>query len=204
MEHSEAISSKAAERYLLGELDDADAEAFEEHFFECAECADDVRDEAVLLETGRAIAREPKKPNVVPIARRNAPRWGWLQVAAAAILVIGIGGPLMLTRRAQPMVSVARSFTVTTDRSAAAPQVIELPKGMSGILYIPIEPGNYQYRLVDAAGESRGAGTVGTADLADGFGLVLPGDLPAGQYKVTIDGVRAEDGKTVTFTIIRK
>ena len=43
MDHETAVQTKATERYFLGEITGADREGFEEHFFLCQECADDVR-----------------------------------------------------------------------------------------------------------------------------------------------------------------
>lgn len=43
MDHETAIRTYAAERYALGEMEDNEAGAFEEHFFDCRYCAQDVR-----------------------------------------------------------------------------------------------------------------------------------------------------------------
>ena len=40
MDHSEAASGQAVERYLLGEMAEPEAEAFEQHFFECTVCTE--------------------------------------------------------------------------------------------------------------------------------------------------------------------
>ena len=42
MEHQEAIDTLASERYILGEMSGAERDSFEEHFFSCEVCADDV------------------------------------------------------------------------------------------------------------------------------------------------------------------
>ena len=42
MTHSEAVQQMAAERYLLDELAPDVRDAFEEHMFDCQECALDV------------------------------------------------------------------------------------------------------------------------------------------------------------------
>jgi len=42
MNHQEAINAKLVERYLLGEMADSERGAFEEHYFSCADCAEDV------------------------------------------------------------------------------------------------------------------------------------------------------------------
>ena len=43
MTHADALRTLAAERYLLDEMSEIEKFAFEDHFFDCAECADDVR-----------------------------------------------------------------------------------------------------------------------------------------------------------------
>lgn len=50
MTHQEAGDSLAAERYLLEEMSDDDRSAFEEHFFSCEACADDLRTAAAMLQ----------------------------------------------------------------------------------------------------------------------------------------------------------
>jgi len=77
MNHNEAMQELATERYLLDELSPELREAFEEHMFDCQECAFDVRAGNVFLseakvqlpqiaaaaaapETQRAVVREVK------------------------------------------------------------------------------------------------------------------------------------------------
>ena len=43
MTHQRAVESMASERYLLGEMSDEERDLFEEHYFECSECAEDIR-----------------------------------------------------------------------------------------------------------------------------------------------------------------
>jgi anti-sigma factor RsiW len=50
MDHSEAVRVNATERYFLQELTPDQLAQFEEHFFECPECAVDVQATAKLLE----------------------------------------------------------------------------------------------------------------------------------------------------------
>ena len=53
MNHTEALEQMAAERYLLNELSTDARDAFEEHFFDCPDCALDLR-------AGAAFVREAK------------------------------------------------------------------------------------------------------------------------------------------------
>lgn len=54
MDHSEAASGQAVERYLLGEMAEPEAEAFEQHFFECTLCTEELASGALLVENLRA------------------------------------------------------------------------------------------------------------------------------------------------------
>lgn len=72
MEHREALACKAAERYFREELSPAEREAFEEHYFGCAECAREVADIAEFLAAGKIALQEHGRPPERP--RGNRPR----------------------------------------------------------------------------------------------------------------------------------
>ena len=98
MDHQEATTNQVVERYVLNELTPEERDAFEDHFFVCAECADAVRTGTLLAVNTQAVAREqllhpPQAGQVVNFPARPARRaWrDWLSVAAAAIL-LGIFG----------------------------------------------------------------------------------------------------------------
>lgn len=61
MDHTKAVSEHSAERYLLGELPAAEAEAFERHYFECEECTLALEAGQVFVANARAVmAAEPQ------------------------------------------------------------------------------------------------------------------------------------------------
>jgi hypothetical protein len=62
MEHTEAVSQFAVEKYLLGELSPEARNAFEEHYFGCEECATDLRAAAVFISQAK---KELARPFVV-------------------------------------------------------------------------------------------------------------------------------------------
>ena len=73
MEHTEAVSQYAVEKYLLGEMSPEVREAFEEHYFGCEECAADLRAGAVFIAQAR---KELARPNIVamPVAAAQEPK----------------------------------------------------------------------------------------------------------------------------------
>jgi hypothetical protein len=95
MNHREAIESSAAERYLLDEMSEEERHLFEEHFFACAECADEVRTGSVMRSgvkaglMGAADVRRVERP-----AKRRpflGPTSTLLPWAAAAALALVAG-----------------------------------------------------------------------------------------------------------------
>ena len=59
MDHAEAVRQKATERYLLDELDPDVRDQFEEHLFDCQDCALDVRAAAMFVEQSKVVLAEP-------------------------------------------------------------------------------------------------------------------------------------------------
>ncbi len=66
MNHRFAIESEAAERYVLGEMNDFERDAYEEHFFGCATCAHEVKLADQFLRTARQAAPANPKSRVHP------------------------------------------------------------------------------------------------------------------------------------------
>ena len=57
MDHDVVVRQKMTERYLLGELDPDARDEFEEHFFDCQECAQDVIAVAGFVDNARHVWR---------------------------------------------------------------------------------------------------------------------------------------------------
>jgi hypothetical protein len=79
MDHRRAQSTKAAERYLLGELSELEKFDFEAHYFECEECENDVRALNALAKGIKLVSSE--EPASGGLEERAAvevpPRRGW-------------------------------------------------------------------------------------------------------------------------------
>jgi hypothetical protein len=101
MDHEGAIQNLAVESYLLGEMTPGEREAFEQHFFDCSACADDVRNAMQFMAGARdVLAVDPASVRASPaqtsLARNTRPReserrwfaWFQPQGAAAAIALL--------------------------------------------------------------------------------------------------------------------
>src|SRR4051812_14376426 len=80
MDHEVATKTHAIERYLLGEMPSSERDAFEEHYFECTECAEEIRSASATMREMKAALRE------LDTARRNSPP-GWLSWLKPQMLV---------------------------------------------------------------------------------------------------------------------
>ena len=83
-----AQSGNLAERYVLGQLDEPELTTFEEHYYVCDRCLDEVR-LLQALQSGGTVTRAP--------ARRRA-SWNvtWAAIAAAIVAVAGLAAFMLM------------------------------------------------------------------------------------------------------------
>jgi anti-sigma factor RsiW len=72
MDHHYAINELMAERYVLGELTDAERDAYETHFFGCRACAEEISSTAEFIDAARMVLKVEKALALIP--RRASPR----------------------------------------------------------------------------------------------------------------------------------
>jgi anti-sigma factor RsiW len=97
MDHDAVVRQKMTERYLLNELDVQARDEFEEHYFDCPNCAADVHAGAVFVEQSKVVLRAEvqnedrqkiqTERTAASAERMTAParpgRFGWLRPAFA-------------------------------------------------------------------------------------------------------------------------
>src|SRR5262245_3118106 len=90
MDHQQAIKMHAAERYLLEELSEEERESFEDHYFSCTECADEVKAAFMFADNAKAVmAQWPARR----AERQRVNFWEWLRpvlIPAMAVLLLGV------------------------------------------------------------------------------------------------------------------
>jgi hypothetical protein len=92
MNHQEALREMAVERYLLGELSGASLDSFEEHLFECSECALDLKNGVTFIDVARTELSAPRK--VTAPRPETARRWTswlaspWILAPALAVCLV--------------------------------------------------------------------------------------------------------------------
>jgi len=89
MEHDEAVRLQAAVKYVLGELPQTERDSFEEHYFDCGECALEVRSAAAFVDNTRNVLRqEARDASLQAAAPAGGPAWFKPMVAAPVLAVL--------------------------------------------------------------------------------------------------------------------
>lgn len=200
MNHSDAIESNAAEGYLLGDLSEAERDAFEEHYFDCRVCSDTIRAGAAMFAAGREVVKSPK-PNVIqfPVKWFNAKL-----VAAALAVVVGMQSyAIYLLRRPLPLMAALEPdifITGTMRAGESKPHLVQFhgSEGVKITVTVPSDTvyASYRLDLRDASGKSVSV-TQMTIEGDELHFLLRP--LPAGRYELRIEGVQ-KDGNRLPIT----
>lgn len=156
MTHEKAVQTGAAERYLLEEMSELERHSFENHYFSCGECAEDVRAGGMLRAgvkagllaeaVGRTAATDVKPASMKFVWKASAV----LPWAVAATLALAVGYQ-SLTPSLQPQ--VLAPITVRA-ASRGAEATVPLTPGASVVtLALDVnatEPGDMTYELRSA------------------------------------------------------
>ena len=205
MEHDEAVNSQAAERYASHELSPADRTAFEEHFFDCRECADTVRFELAFAANVRAISLEMRAQEQRLLARAGAGSWGellgWLRlrpvaafsVAANLVLAAGLGYVLLShTHQAARPRLIAAYFAPGPAKGAETVHSIAAGETIYQVRFdiLGQKSPSYAYEILDGAGKPESSGSLkAPASEDDSLNLQIPVEnLPAGVHTLVVRG----------------
>ena len=215
MNHAEALRVGAAERYLLGELTGELREEFEEHYFECAECALNVRCGAAFVDAARDVLRsEQGRRAASQRPERDRPPWFlWFRpVVAIPVFVVLVGLiafqnlvtiPRMkqtLSQSAAPQPLQWFSLIAANSRGAGAPTIrvtadqpfglfVDIPaegRFASYLCQVESDTGSVEFSVHVAASIAK----------SNSIQLLLPaGKLHAGNYSLVVRGQGASSAE---------
>ena len=216
MNHVEAVKTLAIERYLLEEMTLEERDAFEEHFFSCAECGEDARHGATMREGVRSglagegtSAGAGERARVLPL-RPAAAAWRSsvaLPWAAAALLAVGLGyqtvaGPPSSRRQADSF-----ALTPSTLRPASRGQEAVVSPGPGAIVTLAVDLGgaqfdrDIQYELARADGKTIASGEAPLPSPGAPLLLMVPGSLLTGseRFMLTLHNTGAANLTPATY-----
>jgi hypothetical protein len=210
MNHDMAVELHATERYLLGEFSAEEREAFEEHFFDCAICAEDVRAAAAFRANAKAVFRDGRGPLVARTERRR----GWrefftfrpamISAVANAVLLIGLIAAVRHTEILHRQIADAAAPHFYTQfglaQSSRGDSEKELAPGDPFFAAtIDLHPGqkfdSFSYQIQTDAGMVVAKGSAPapagfTAETSSEHALAVPvSSLKAGRYLFVLNGI---------------
>ena len=206
MDHTEAVRLQAAEKYLLGELSKEQRDEYEEHYFSCAECAEELKASVVFVEGARQVLRDEAKERVAAARDKERGKQGWFAwlrpafaapAFAALLLVIGYQNALTIPGLKQAnsraaAIKVAKSFSLLAVRSAGAgSEIIRVRPDEGYGLDVDIPPTSsadgYICEVQDEAGKARVTLPVSADEAKRTVHVNVPGgSLPAGKYAFVV------------------
>jgi tetratricopeptide (TPR) repeat protein len=143
MDCARASRDEIAEQYVAGRLTDAEAAAFEEHYFTCDRCFADVEAWRAM---GAAIAAAPAAE--ARSVRGRVPSWLWAAAAAAGVLIVA-GIFRYWPSPVQPVEPRTASATPAAPLPAqpppgAVPEPVMSLAALSAVVPPPYAPTRYQ------------------------------------------------------------
>jgi hypothetical protein len=217
MTHKDAMDLGAADKYLLGQLATDERDQFEEHFFSCTECSEDVRLTAIFLDNLKEVLKEPyairpaKAPPEImqsPAAARRwflAPQIG-LAAGIALLALTGYQNAVVIPHLHRELVQQEGpqsypAFFITETRSE--PNVITAGRNEQYVaLQFSKVPGRVFpfYRCELKSQDNRTvSSTVTVPSRGDEWQLRLPlGGLAPGSYTLSVRGAAKENTSELT------
>ncbi len=214
MDHNQALQLQAAVKYVLGELSQVQRDEYEEHYFDCAECAVDIKALATFADTTREVLRRERESQ---FAKELVPaRGGWLRwlqpalvpACAALLLLVGYqnfvsiphwkGLAVQSAPLAVEAVQVAAPqglpvFSLLgSNRRGGARLVFHAKAGESFALKVDIPDtdssalSSYVLRLDDGSGTARVLSTVSRDEARNTVFVEVPVGFPAGNARLVV------------------
>lgn len=204
MDHSESIRLMAAEKYLLGELTPELREQFEEHFFDCQECALDVRAGAALVAHSKVVLSESVAVSPVSVRVPVGAKLGWfawlrpawiVPVLAALLVVLGyqnlVTYPQLKQAATSPQILPWASINVSTRGTSTIQITPRARQGFHLLLNIPPDSGytSYTFNLSSPSGRLEWSRTIPAASSDEARSIYVPGaNQEQGIYKLAVRG----------------
>src|SRR4051812_48059393 len=185
MDHEVAAKTQAVERYLLGEMPASERDTFEEHYFACADCAEEVRSGSELTrELKAALGELPSRPPVL------SPSWSsWFRMpvlvptfaALAMAVVVGYQNLAVLPDLKAPRSMVSAVILDGRTRgdvpSIHAGQPLRFVTAVEGATVSRLF-----VELADRAGSAVRSGEIAAPPAGGPLDVCFPGTLAAGRY----------------------
>lgn len=213
MDHNEAVELQAAVKYVLGELSSPQRDEYEEHYFDCAECATDLKALATFADTTREVLRQEKEKRFAAAFVLEHAGWRrWFQpiiaapAFAALLLIIVFQYTVTIPRAGQPASSTTANILFSShpirgvNTAGEENRTLSLRPDEAFLLnfdFVPTRPfDHYIGQLEDADGHVLLHSSIAGANANQEAHLPVPaGMLHPGKYVLAFYGDPGATGK---------
>jgi hypothetical protein len=222
MDHNEAVRLQAAEKYVLGKLPKEQHAAYEEHYFECPACAEEIKATVAFMESARQVIREEAlepagAKRLTPATQTTGGWFAWLRpafavpVLAALLLFIGYQNGVTIPRlkdssSSQMGQSISPSFQLRgsvrgASENGDAANKVRVRAGENFALNFDFTPtgtfSEYDWQLRDQAGRPVKSGHITGDKKYQTVSLNVAGGVEsAGKYTLVFFGSADGAGQT--------
>lgn len=211
MDHAEAVGRKLVEQYVLEEMAPELRGEFEEHFFECHECAADLRATSAFVDATRTELKRaaPKRVDAVRTVRSEPRRSIWQPVfaiyaLAACLLVMLYQNIFVYPRLKQEVAAVnvaevlpSISLVGNSRGGGVASALVGNAKAMLLLVDLPAQDrfSTYTCLLYAPSGELASSVLVSAQQARDTVSIRVPlAEHVAGRYSLLVKGNQGEPG----------
>ena|ERR1041385_5561206 len=200
--HEEAVKDLMAERYLLGELNAVDREAYELHLFSCNACFEQVKVGTEFVTHLRHIGTEDPKAPLAPgfMGRLMANARQPIPVTMFGLLLM-VGGfsvhqSLEISHLKEPRAEV-RSVLVGIAHGSSDTSLLKVPRNSALSLGVEYAPKgdfiSYQAQVLSSSGKVLHTVAFPETQVGTTASIALPADaLRSGQYSIVVFGRRSD------------
>jgi hypothetical protein len=203
MDHETALQLQAAERYVLDEFSQEERADFEEHFFGCRECADEVRSASILAANAKVVFKDAALDEDGAGRRainRTGLRWFWPLTASAVLnlVLLGVFGVERWRPANSPDAAIEPQFyhsfgVPATARSSVTSFLVPAGSHFFGARF-DLMPGqhfeSFEYQILDSTGAARSGRSLKSPGGEDSeLELAVPiASLQPGEYVLIVRG----------------
>lgn len=201
--HDEAVRDLMAERYLLGELNAADREAYEEHLFSCDACFEQVKVGTEFIAHLRHIGTDDPQAPLAPgfMSRLMMSARQPLTVTVFGFMLFAGGVAIHqrseISRLKEPRPEI-RSVLTGVAHGSNETNLIKVPRNSALSLNVEYTPKgefiSYRAQILSSSGKALHAVALPETQVGTTASIALLADaLKAGQYSIVVFG-RKSDG----------
>jgi hypothetical protein len=201
MNHDEAVKDLMAERYLLGELNTAERDAYEQHLFSCDACFEQVKAGTEFVTHLRHIGTEAPQSTlpgfmsrIVTSARQP------VTITAFGLLLFASGVAIhqnsVIAHLKEPRPEI-RSVLTGVAHGSGETHLIKIPRNSALSLNVEYAPKgefiSYQAQILSSSGKALHAVALPEAQVGTTASIALPADaLKPAQYSIVVFGRRSD------------